>query len=684
MKKFLQVLFIIILGLNLCIFLNINNGSEVVENKNVKIAVVNSDTGYVENDQSTIYYGQEFLNLDKFKDNQAFVKTTKNNAVNGFKEGKYTGYVIIPENFSNSIESINTVPQQIQIYYQVTTDSSIQAATLQKVDEFFVTLDNYITQGYVSTLLDNVNHTQNNLYKIENKINQNNSVIDSTLNYNFIQPIDLRKVETQQIDTSLLNNDLEELVDFEQDVKGQLNDDILTTNNDDYRDFVEQNNNLSSLYDELKDKKYYRISTTAPINVNGCEYKLQKKDSKKDELIQYYKLLSKDGKVYIYTTQKGITISPAHIDLEPNKLYDLDYITEYISKNHTAIKYQFGDRVYDVYFVGKPSVICISKEHIDYKTKYTIEIPNVAKIYDYNDNLTYIPQKGDQKIIITVTEGMSDKEVYNLLNDFKQKLLDDCEKDDDTSVSTPSIDDSSVDSITSSDGVTKADIERILPKNKIDEYSKKFTSVPEYLVSGDIDTSSPELLKSYEDVDENQILNLSDLKEIKNINDDFSQLTEDIVSELDFSKLSNVKKNINIHKQTFLDTLNDNFHAIDENNMANQNIVFDYERDLKSKIQQQVENVKSTVSTNTIENITILKSTQNDLGYVKDDKLVDNNVVQHISNATNLVAVDDVKENIDENDNMKYSTIFKFVFLGTLVCLILYVAYRFIVKGGIN
>lgn len=69
------------------------------------VAVVNLDTG-ISDGNTQVYYGEQIINFP----NDNFIYTSLEDARNGIEEGRYGAYIIIPSDFSENVESLNTVP----------------------------------------------------------------------------------------------------------------------------------------------------------------------------------------------------------------------------------------------------------------------------------------------------------------------------------------------------------------------------------------------------------------------------------------------------------------------------------------------------------------------------------------------------------------------------------------------
>ena len=97
------------------------------------IAVVNLDEGTTVNDE-TVNYSEDFI---KFPDTN-FISTGLEEAKYGLENGQYGAYIIIPADFSKSIESINSVPQKSVLEYAINNKlrSDINIDVVQDIEAF--------------------------------------------------------------------------------------------------------------------------------------------------------------------------------------------------------------------------------------------------------------------------------------------------------------------------------------------------------------------------------------------------------------------------------------------------------------------------------------------------------------------------------------------------------------------
>lgn len=115
------------------------------------IAVVNLDEGILVNGQR-IYYAEDVIQFPS----AMFQYTSLDNARAGLESGRYGAYLIIPAQFSLSIESLNSEPQVAELEYVLNTNYSeeTQYKLLYSIQNLSVNLNNSLTYMYLSNVLE--------------------------------------------------------------------------------------------------------------------------------------------------------------------------------------------------------------------------------------------------------------------------------------------------------------------------------------------------------------------------------------------------------------------------------------------------------------------------------------------------------------------------------------------------
>lgn len=188
------VLLVIILLPSLYALLNIQaTWDPYARTSNIEVAVVNNDLGYTTN--GTQYNVGNML-VDKLKNNTNFSWqfVDESTGLNGVKNGKYYAVLIIPNNFSQDLLSIQTSnPQQAQIQYIVNdktnpiaprlTNAGVDAIQTQINNEVVKTVDGIIF-GKLSDLGEYAAANKAEFLKTKSFVNELNGKIgdiDSTI-----------------------------------------------------------------------------------------------------------------------------------------------------------------------------------------------------------------------------------------------------------------------------------------------------------------------------------------------------------------------------------------------------------------------------------------------------------------------------------------------------------------------
>ena len=130
------------------------------ENKNTitTIAVVNADNG-VMIDGKNMNYGAELI---AFPDTN-FETVGLTEAREGVVAGRYAAYILIPNNFSESIESVNENPVKSQITYELNSNlrQDAQVKVINDIHNFILNLSTNVSYMYVDAILKEMHAVQN-------------------------------------------------------------------------------------------------------------------------------------------------------------------------------------------------------------------------------------------------------------------------------------------------------------------------------------------------------------------------------------------------------------------------------------------------------------------------------------------------------------------------------------------
>ncbi len=139
------------------------------------IAVVNLDSG-VETDGIVTNYASGLINLPS--DNFTYVGLEE--ARSGLANGTYAAYVMIPENFSKNIASVESVPETVQIQYDINPNlrEDVMNKVLNDIHAFEVNLNANISYMYITAIMEEFHEGQDAAATIMENDNKELAVIN--------------------------------------------------------------------------------------------------------------------------------------------------------------------------------------------------------------------------------------------------------------------------------------------------------------------------------------------------------------------------------------------------------------------------------------------------------------------------------------------------------------------------
>lgn len=181
------------------------------------IAVVNADTGTMVNGEKKFYASE----LMGFPDTN-FKSTGLEDAREGIVDGRYAAYILIPENFSASIESVNREPEKSQITYEIYDNlrQDVQTKVVNDVHNFILTLSTNISYIYVDAILEEMHAVQddsemimqNDIADMEAIIGVETADLIAAVEY---EPLEVTEIEIEYMDLTddyeRVNNTVEEI-----------------------------------------------------------------------------------------------------------------------------------------------------------------------------------------------------------------------------------------------------------------------------------------------------------------------------------------------------------------------------------------------------------------------------------------------------------------------------------------
>lgn len=204
------------------------------------IAVVNLDEGTTVNDEM-VNYSEDFI---KFPDTN-FISTGLEEAKYGLENGQYGAYIIIPADFSKSIESINSVPQKSVLEYAINNKlrSDINIDVVQDIEAFQNNLNANISYVYLASILDEFHGVQDDATSI---LANNGEVLTAVEDIDSEQLITgIEFSEMKMIDNTVENVDLSANSTMNTQIMSELNLDIKDKMNKGIADYaMVQSNNV--------------------------------------------------------------------------------------------------------------------------------------------------------------------------------------------------------------------------------------------------------------------------------------------------------------------------------------------------------------------------------------------------------------------------------------------------------
>lgn len=154
------------------------------------IAVVNMDEGITIND-SSVNYASQLIYLP----NEHFTMTGLNDAKLGIENGSYAAYIVIPEQFSTFVTSLENNPQKVKIEYKFNSklneDAKIQA--INDINRFISSLNSNIAYMYINSILTEFHQVQDNsamVIKNDNEELKQLQNVDATQLIAFAEPVE--------------------------------------------------------------------------------------------------------------------------------------------------------------------------------------------------------------------------------------------------------------------------------------------------------------------------------------------------------------------------------------------------------------------------------------------------------------------------------------------------------------
>ena len=141
---------------------NVDSNTTIQVEKNTispeMIALVNLDEGVNGDGEQRQYYAQSLMNIPE----TGYTVTSLEDARTGVVENRYAGYILVPADFSEKIQSINSTLQKANITYGIS--ESLTAEEKKKVNdtirEFVQNMDNSASYLYLNSVMNEFHDAQ--------------------------------------------------------------------------------------------------------------------------------------------------------------------------------------------------------------------------------------------------------------------------------------------------------------------------------------------------------------------------------------------------------------------------------------------------------------------------------------------------------------------------------------------
>lgn len=176
------------------------------------IAVVNIDEGIMV-DGNRVNYAAELMSFPDVN----FISTSLADAREGVAGGRYGAYIIIPNNFSRAVASINGEPEKASITYEIGNNlrADIKEEVTQDIQDFTANLSTNISYVYVDSIMGEFHSAQNGAKRVldndNSELEQVNAIEYETLIEAFVFPeVQRKEWELEDVDLSEHYNVLDE------------------------------------------------------------------------------------------------------------------------------------------------------------------------------------------------------------------------------------------------------------------------------------------------------------------------------------------------------------------------------------------------------------------------------------------------------------------------------------------
>lgn len=177
-----------------------------------RIAVVDMDEG-VKQGGETVQYASKILPYSGVE----YTVTGLQDARNGVETGLYSAYVVIPSDFSQSVQSINGQPLMSKLAYTIDSglDDAGKEETARKVAAMAQNMNDSLTKVYLSSVMKELHSVQDATGTIMKNDEKNAELLDAVDAGDLIELVELP--EMAEIENNVTSLDLEE--EYEKNAK---------------------------------------------------------------------------------------------------------------------------------------------------------------------------------------------------------------------------------------------------------------------------------------------------------------------------------------------------------------------------------------------------------------------------------------------------------------------------------
>lgn len=716
MKKFIKytkIISLILLTLIFSLIVGFSKPYIYAQEKDLDFAIVNQDIGIKEEGKS-IYYSQEFLgNID----NSMFTITNLSNAKSGIEENKYCGYIIIPENFSKNIENIKNNPEKIKIIYTLNYEGNIDI-TIDKLNKIINGLDTNISEGYINSVLTDVNNVTNNVNEIVNEINKQNIIVNGLTNFDFIKPIELKENQILNLTSEDINQIIKEYNDIDTNIKSQLQDDILTNTNQDRKDVIDDINSISLSLDQLENSKYYETKVQK-LDLYSGYYLIN--NSQQEITILFDKT---NGNILIKQPDNGYLVVDNGVDkyyIESNNQGRYFTLTDINTRLNNIV----GDNKITTFSLfGNQLTIygsSINNNNIEINVTNDALVINNAKAIMFNSDVYYPTPTGEIKFKVNIPNAFSndslENEIVNQINYNKlsSSIINELAIINNGDPNIPLH--QAIDNVLNNPNVNNYFNSVSFDYNDITYYFN--TINPSYF---DVDLNSycnnqtvANNINMSKDVDLNQTkltpdeynstppnldyfsqlqyitINNNEICDTSNIVNQFTNLTNNletyennIVSKIDFSSIDSLFLELSYSMDEFVATATNQSQTINSINQENGIIIANYVDELTKKVIESIDDTKVNVQTTNENIINQLTDSDGKINYLRDGNTINYKLVKYMVNSIDLQneSLPTNKEIEDKNETNNWWIVPVTILGSSIIGVLIYKQIRSSWKGG--